>query len=292
MLGVTLKWVLWLFLFGVAHASVAATDSTSFHSGLLELLPNHRSVFNDIQTAQAHTFVQSPLQKVNGQWRYSEGNPLKGRVQSTTYTFDTVDIHLLASRIQQVASQYGLIDQFSCETLACGRSYAWATEIYRNKLLHGKDTHQFYWLWQKEGRWFSVYVTERSNHRLYLHFVELTEAHSRDIAGLSHSASLWSQQGYAVIKIPRLQEDNVLNELSHWLSSKGVKTVAVVGHNHSEQLTADQKRRQSLIDAEQVVAKLPASVTGKAYGLGALVIRKELIDKGWRSWVEVVTEPL
>lgn len=291
MLMVKSRLILWLCFMGIINTAGAVAEDTSFRSSLLQQLPNHQVVFNDSQIVSRYTFVKSSLQKVNGQWRYSQGEPLSGRVQSTTYSFDAADIHLLAPNIDAIASEHGLSYQFHCKTLACGRSYAWATEIYHNKSLHGKDTHQFYWLWQKNGDWFSVYMTQRSNRRLYLHYVQLTGTADRNDARLNNRVSQWDEQGYAVIKMSGLLlDDDVLSELKTWLSSKGARKIAVVGHNHSDKLTADEKRRRSLVAAEFILAKIPAPFTGVAYGVGALVVRKELIDQGWLDWVEVVIE--
>ena len=58
---------------------------------------------------------------------------------------------------------------FSCEGYDCGRSNAWASQVYGQAVLYGPDANQFYIAADREGQLISAYVIERGNRRIYAH---------------------------------------------------------------------------------------------------------------------------
>lgn len=263
-------------------------NPSQFKSSILALPSNFEAVSSAKSAEQNYNFVTSSLKKVNGQWRYAKSSPITGHVESDTYLIETLSVHTLATSITLTANSQGLVSVFECKTLACGRSYGWAIEVYDNKILHGKDTHQYYWLWEYQNSWFSIYLTEPSNGRVYLQFIHVSNSPQEHA---SKNTAKWDEQGYASIEMPFNDSDlNIINELIGWLSSKGATNIAVVGYDYSSNLTPTQKRQQSLSNAEVILTKLQSQFTGVAYGFGNLVVGREATQAGNASWAEVIIE--
>jgi hypothetical protein len=149
--------------------------------------------------------------------------------------------------------------------------------------LDGVDALQHYWVWKTPAGWARIYIVERGNKRVYLHWQLLIE--NNEI--VDSKAALWQQQGFAELEfsnVDTLTREQIM-PLLQWLKSLGAVGFAVVGHSqaHGE---LSQLEAISLRDATEVASRLQTflpELVIKTYGLGPLAPRK---GKGAR--IEIV----
>lgn len=256
--------------------------------GIEAILEDYRTVFDETLKSADREWVLSTIKKVNGRWRASHSRWLTGPLRRQTFEIERASVDELASKVQTFANEQGWQTAFECHSFSCGRSYAWATEILDNKLLHGADKHQHYWVWRNGEQWLSVYLVERANQKLYLQFTMMTPDNAKQEALLEE----WQGQGYAMIT-PSAQlvkqsftEERLLRLAVQWLDQQSVKVVAVVGHNQEQGVNTKAQEAKSLNAAEttaKALKELAPNLVVKPYGLGPLAPRQAMTSR-----VEVV----
>ena len=112
-------------------------------------------------------FIVSAVEKIRRELRVDE----KLRVDATALRV-TYQVPAGTPR-EEVTGHYrralGGEELFSCEGFDCGRSNAWASQVYGQALLYGPDRNQFYMAADRDGQLVSAYVIERGNRRIYAH---------------------------------------------------------------------------------------------------------------------------
>lgn len=293
-----------VFSLGVFLLSINV--SSQENSALIEpsIPKNHRLVFNQVQDEASVKWVVSSIKKVNGRWRYEESAEVVGQLLKQTYEFHDVDRDDLVISLQRLADKSEWRELYSCEGLACGRSYGWA-EVLENKMLHGTDSTQQYWVWQGEGVWYSAFLVERRNRRVYLQWSELSLQDVNPMDGNAKNIlKVWDTQGFAVLPVApfAVSESNAIAGdgnprplvdsadfalLLHWLGGLTERKFAVVGHNQVEQ-QKDQELK-SLREAQVLQRALKQAFNNyefEVYGLGPIAPRGD-----WEQRVEVVPLP-
>lgn len=109
---------------------------------------------------------------------------------SGTVPADVVDHYL---------KQVGGDPLFSCKGRDCGRSNYWANNIFKQAILYGPDTNQFYFAGEHADALIALYVIERGNKRIYAH-LEVLKPESR--VALRHNAEIFERlagDGLAVV---------------------------------------------------------------------------------------------
>lgn len=251
------------------------------------LLPgNHRLVFNQYKEDAELQWTLSSIKKINGRWRYDESAKTQGNMHKQTYEFDDIDRQSLTKKIEQLSLKKQWKTVFGCAGLACGRSYGWS-EIFSNKALHGIDSSQRYWVWQTKSAWYSAFIVERGNRRVYLQWLELALTDETPLDTLAKNTLLiWENQGFALLPA-QAQEGSQdkggdaipaedIELLLRWLDAQPHREYAVVGHNQILRSSLSEQETHSLRDAQALLPVLKSALKDysfKAYGLGPIAPR-------------------
>lgn len=256
-------------------------------SAITPFLPSdHRLVFNQYKENAELQWTLSSIKKINGRWRYDESAKTQGDMFKQTYEFNGVDRKSLTEKIDQLSLNKQWKTVFGCEGLACGRSYGWS-EIFNNKALHGIDSSQRYWVWQTKNAWYSAFIVERGNRRVYLQWLELSLTDEAPLDALAKSTLLiWENQGFALLPSQTLDlseakgADAISTEdielLLRWLDARPHREYAVVGHNEVLRYSLSEQESHSLRDAQALLSVLKSTLKDysfKVYGLGSIAPR-------------------
>lgn len=168
-----------LLLFSVR--SVGA-DIASVEQVLLQLDTYPHAVAIDGSQEQMidHEVGLGLLRKVAGNWRFKNSERLTGLLQRTTWQI--VDGFTSAEVLSELENSVAeLPDQallFSCEGRACGPGSQWASRVFGQRILYGRDDQQRYRVYRiSEGETeyrLVIYASARTSDRQYLH-VDLLE---------------------------------------------------------------------------------------------------------------------
>ena len=122
-----------------------------------------------------HEVGLGALRKVAGTWRFKSSERLSGMLQRTTWQIvdGFTSLEVLSELENSVA---GLPDQellFSCEGRACGPGSQWASRVFGQRILYGRDEQQRYRVYRiSEGKTqyrLVIYASARTADRQYLH---------------------------------------------------------------------------------------------------------------------------
>ena len=101
---------------------------------------------------------------------------------------------------------------FVCEGRDCGRSNAWASQVYGQSVLYGPDGNQFYLAADVGGRLVSAYVIERGNRRVYAHLEVLQPEGAVSAAVNAQLTEKLAGDGFFVIGGVRPRRDGTIPE--------------------------------------------------------------------------------
>ena len=101
---------------------------------------------------------------------------------------------------------------FTCAGRDCGRSNAWASQVYRQSVLYGPDGNQFYLAADRGGQLVSVYVIERGNRRIYAHVEVLQPDEAVSTTANAQLTENLAGDGFAVIGGVRPRRDGTIPE--------------------------------------------------------------------------------
>ena len=99
---------------------------------------------------------------------------------------------------------------FLCEGFDCGRSNAWASQVYGQALLYGPDRNQFYIAADRNGRLVSAYVIERGNRRIYAHVQVLQPAEAVRAARNTNLTEHLAGDGFSAVAGVRPRRDGTI----------------------------------------------------------------------------------
>ena len=99
---------------------------------------------------------------------------------------------------------------FACEGFDCGRSNAWASQVYGQAVLYGPDRNQFYIAADRDGRLVSAYVIERGNRRIYAHIEVLQPEEAVSATGNAKLTERLAGDGFAGIGGVRPRRDGTI----------------------------------------------------------------------------------
>ncbi len=101
---------------------------------------------------------------------------------------------------------------FTCTGRDCGRSNAWASEVYDQPVLFGPDGNQFYMAADRDGQLVSAYVIERGNRRIYAHIEVLQPEAAVSAAVNAQLTENLAGDGFFMIDGVRPRRDGTIPE--------------------------------------------------------------------------------
>ena len=163
-----------LLLFAVQSRSA---DITSVEQLLLQLdaYPHAVAIEDSQDRTIDHEVGLGSLRKVAGNWRFKSSERLSGLLQRTTWQivdgFTSSEVLFeLENSVAELPEQELL---FSCEGRACGSGSQWASRVFGQRILYGRDEQQRYRVYRiSEGQTefrLVIYASARSSDRQYLH---------------------------------------------------------------------------------------------------------------------------
>lgn len=110
-----------------------------------------------------------PMEKVRGNWQLKQSQPVSGTLLRTTWQVrNTPVVELFAELSGALAEDYRLV--YECSDRRCGNASEWASRVYNERLLYGRDEYLRYAAFQTEqGVWLTVFSAARTADRQYLH---------------------------------------------------------------------------------------------------------------------------
>jgi len=121
-----------------------------------------------------HEFGLGMLKKVRGVWQFKKSERLSGHLMR--YTWQIIDgftsrevMEELARLVQNLEGSELL---FECEGRACGRAAEWASRVFQQRILYGREDLQRYQAFAlMDGATYrlAIYSAARSADRQYLH---------------------------------------------------------------------------------------------------------------------------
>ncbi len=264
----------------IAAGTVETQKFTQFMDAFPFLNKASKELSNEVVDFTTLEFALSSIKKVNGRWRIDSVKPLTGSSQESAFELNQLTAAEAAQDIKNTTAQLRWIPQFQCAGLACGTSYAWATQVFNNKLLDGIDALQYYWVWKTPVGWARMYLVERGNKRVYLQWQFVVERDTTAAAEITQ----WQEQGFADLELASIDTLTLeqLTPLLQWLKDVGGVGFALVGHSdragHSEvggkiaQLQADSL--QEAIKMANTLKTLQPELQVQTYGLGPLAPRR------------------
>lgn len=191
---------------------------------------------------------------------------------------------------QQLAKQTTTL--FECQGRECGLSNDFANQVFKQSILYGRDSDQFYWAGLSSGKkphvWV-VYTSQRSARRVYA-YAEKIELKSGEIDKLDGfvqqglEQTLFDQQ---YIVLSKLDDETLLREsqiawLKQVLKDNPSQRFALVVHRYGGMenqalVERTQSQANGLLDQ---VAKAGGFIKNLyAHGSGAMAPRGELGDR-------------
>lgn len=251
---------------------------------------SHRVVLEGQRDVTQHDVILSNIKKVNGKWRARDLITASGALYEQTLEFRNSEVKHLKDELLEFVQQRGFDSVYDCRGLTCGRSHAWANVILENRLLTGMDATQHYWVWKGGTVWYTAYLIERGDRRIYLQWQAFTpESTSTAPETITDLKTQWQQTGVAVVERASPTKPEV-QALTEWLAeNNGSKRFfAVVGHNFSVNSSIAEQQSLALKEARLLSQELKSrfpTIVFKPYGIGPLAPR---VLRGKDSYIEIV----
>ncbi|MEE4203833.1 MAG: DUF4892 domain-containing protein [Halieaceae bacterium] len=115
-----------------------------------------------------------PMEKVRGSWQLKRSTPVSGNLVRTTWQVrNTPVVELFGELSAALAEEYTLA--YECSDRRCGNASEWASRVYNERLLYGRDEYLRYAAFKSEqGTWLTVFTAARTADRQYLHIDVIT----------------------------------------------------------------------------------------------------------------------
>ena len=163
--------LLWglLCLAAVPEAARAQTDVAGARDpdGIPRFPRSWVVFFEEEDNLAPREFIVSAVEKIRRELRIDQKLRIDAAALRVTYQVPA------GTPRDEVVGHYrralGADALFSCEGFDCGRSNAWASQVYGQAVLYGPDRNQFYIAADRQGQLVSAYVIERGNRRIYAH---------------------------------------------------------------------------------------------------------------------------
>lgn len=165
----------------VAQLGLAQPSADGFtdHS-LISRFTYSTIIEKDLQRDTNYLLVLGGLERVRGDVIPEDSQRLRGDVTTITYEvsqdFRGEDVYEFF--LDQVEERnYEVL--FSCGGRGCGSSNYWANDIFRNRILYGPESNQYYMAFRDNANlendpYFALYIITRVNRKLYAH-VQIVE---------------------------------------------------------------------------------------------------------------------
>lgn len=164
-------------LFGLfAAASIEASEPSPFYRVLDELSLSSRAVQVSAEVVQAveHSIPLGAMEKRSGRWAPADAVLLSGQRDAQMWQFSGGLVTDEFDRLVNAAAEISEA-RYCCVSRECGNAAQWASRVFQQRLLYGRDESQRYCAFEAaDGSWMTVFSAARTADRQYLHLEILT----------------------------------------------------------------------------------------------------------------------
>ncbi len=121
------------------------------------------------EEATAFLVPLGSMKKVRGVWRLEQFEPVDGHLQRVTWQVQGEPINEIFTQFAEQLTQ-AAEPQWQCQGRGCGNAAEWASRVYQERLLYGRDEFMNYAVFRTPGgAWLSLFSAARTADRQYLH---------------------------------------------------------------------------------------------------------------------------
>ncbi|GAA6133698.1 hypothetical protein NBRC116188_04870 [Oceaniserpentilla sp. 4NH20-0058] len=255
------------------------------------ILGSEQKIYNT-QESKDHWLILGAIQRISGSLKPEAETRLQANV--TQWLWKLPEGHNSQEGFNTLKAQLSkqTTTLFECKGRECGLSNDFANQVFKQSILYGRDSDQYYWAGLSDGRKPSVwviYTSQRSAKRVYgyVQKIELNKGEVDKLDGFVQQglAQTLFDQGYIVLS--KLGDETLLRDAQiQWLKSllkeNPNERFALVVHRYGGM------ENQALIERTQLqadglldqVAKAGGFIKNLyAHGGGAMLPRANLNDR-------------
>lgn len=150
----------------------ALADDVSLGAELTALIDSHWATerYRDrVETVRGFPIPLGKMKKLRGSWQLEESEPVSGELVRTTWQVRGEPVQVLYDEAVAVLEGSATL-VWSCSSRGCGNASEWASRVYQERLLYGRDEYQNYAAFRTDaGEWLTLFSAARTTDRQYLH---------------------------------------------------------------------------------------------------------------------------
>jgi hypothetical protein len=153
-----------------------ASEASPFYRVLGDVSLSSRAdqVGAEVIQVEAHSIPLGAMEKRSGRWAPADAVSFSGQRDAQMWQFSgglvTDEFDRLANAAIEVSEA-----RYCCVSRECGNASQWASRVFRQRLLYGRDESLRYCAFEAvDGSWMTVFSAARTADRQYLHLEILT----------------------------------------------------------------------------------------------------------------------
>ncbi len=114
------------------------------------------------------------MKKISGIWRLGAFEPVVGSMERTTWQVKGLPVLEMFENAEKLISA-NATQRWECSERSCGNASEWASRVYGERLLYGRDEFMRYVAYEMpDGTWVTLFSAARTADRQYLHLDVVT----------------------------------------------------------------------------------------------------------------------
>lgn len=114
------------------------------------------------------------MKKIRGVWRLKAFEPVNGDIRRITWQVEGYPVTELFDDIAESLTEVAEL-RWQCVSRSCGNGSEWASRVYGERLLYGRDEFMRYSAFRTpQGQWLMLFSAARTADRQYLHLDVIT----------------------------------------------------------------------------------------------------------------------
>lgn len=171
-----MKLVLWVLL--LAGAAQAADQDVAKDVAQVREFVNSQwsttSFKSSTGKVRGFPIALGKMKKIDGSWQPEVSTPVTGELRRETWQVSGTPVVDLFDETTALIATFAT-QRYSCVSRGCGNASEWASRIYQERLLYGRDEFLRFTAFETlEGVWITVFSAARSADRQYLHIDDIS----------------------------------------------------------------------------------------------------------------------
>ncbi len=124
---------------------------------------------SSLEDVRGFPIALGQMKKINSTWQLEVFEPVTGELLRETWQVRGTPVVSLFEDTADLLATFAEL-RYLCASRECGNASEWASSIYQQQLLYGRDEFLRFAAFQTpDGRWITVFSAGRSADRQYLH---------------------------------------------------------------------------------------------------------------------------